>query len=105
MFSILCSFKNNIVIYLFDLVEYDLYAGIINELKIILTYYIWEDDKIFNNFTKKIYEDKFFYIYYLYLIRKLKKENRKICQERGLDNHKFVSIKIIYLLYFIHIDT
>ncbi|KOB88132.1 hypothetical protein PFDG_04559 [Plasmodium falciparum Dd2] len=33
------------------------------------TYYIWEDDKIFNNFTKKIYEDKFFYIHYLYLIR------------------------------------
>ncbi|SOV83346.1 conserved Plasmodium protein, unknown function [Plasmodium sp. gorilla clade G3] len=76
-------------IYLFDLVEYDLYAGVINELKTILTYYIWEDDKIFNNFTKRIYEDKFFYIYYLYLIRKLKKENRKICQERGLDNHKF----------------
>ncbi|CRH01452.1 conserved Plasmodium protein, unknown function [Plasmodium relictum] len=76
-------------IYLFDLIDYELYIGLISELNIILLYYLWVDDNIYNNFTKKIYKDRFFYLYYIYLIRKLKKENLQKCQMRGLDNHKF----------------
>ncbi|CRG94669.1 conserved Plasmodium protein, unknown function [Plasmodium gallinaceum] len=75
-------------IYLFDLADYEMYIGLINELNIILIYYLWVDDNIYNNFTKKIYKDRFFYLYYIYLIRKLRKENLEKCQMRGLDNHK-----------------
>ncbi|SCO94099.1 conserved Plasmodium protein, unknown function [Plasmodium malariae] len=76
-------------IYLFGSIEYELYFGILNELKTILIYYLWADDKIYNNFTKKIYKDRFFYLYYVYLIRKLREENLEKCKMRGLDNHSF----------------
>ncbi|KAI4836800.1 hypothetical protein MKS88_004605 [Plasmodium brasilianum] len=65
-------------IYLFGSIEYELYFGILNELKTILIYYLWADDKIYNNFTKKIYKD-----------RKLREENLEKCKMRGLDNHSF----------------
>lgn len=75
--------------YNFDIADYEAYAGVINELQIILTYYLWVDDKIFNSFTKGIYRDRYFYFYYIYIIQKLKKEKGRLCQMRGMDNHEF----------------
>ncbi|SCM11950.1 conserved Plasmodium protein, unknown function [Plasmodium chabaudi adami] len=76
-------------LYLFDSVNYETYYGIVSELKAILIYYLWEDEQIYNNFTKKIYQDNFFYLYYIYIIRKLKSENLEKCKTFGLDNHNF----------------
>lgn len=76
-------------LYLFDSVNYEAYYGIVSELKAILIYYLWEDKEIYNNFTKKIYRDNFFYLYYIYIIRKLKNENLEKCKTFGLDNHNF----------------
>ncbi|SBT78461.1 conserved Plasmodium protein, unknown function [Plasmodium ovale] len=99
--NILCD--NEIIdymknLYLFDSLDYELYAGIINELKTILIYYLWADDNIYNNFTKKIYEDRFFYLYALYLIRRLRREHLEKCRMRGLDNHRFNIIRLKEIL-------
>ncbi|GAW82613.1 hypothetical protein PGO_126110 [Plasmodium gonderi] len=76
-------------IYLFDSIEYEPYFGVINELKGILLYYLWVNDEIYNNFTKKVYESRFFYLYYVYLTRRLRRENFEKCQMTGLKNHNF----------------
>eukprot|EP00366_Plasmodium_knowlesi_P002903 XP_002260400.1 hypothetical protein, conserved in Plasmodium species [Plasmodium knowlesi strain H] len=63
-------------VYLFDSIEYEPYFGVVNELKAILEYFVWVDEEIYNNFTKKIYKD-----------RRLRRENYEKCQMAGLDNH------------------
>ncbi|CAG9473907.1 conserved Plasmodium protein, unknown function [Plasmodium vivax] len=74
-------------VYLFDSIAYEPYFGVVNELKAILEYFLWVDDEIYHNFTKKIYKDRFFCLYYIYLTRRLRRENYEKCQMTGLDNH------------------
>lgn len=85
-------------IYNFDTTDYEKYDTVINELKTILMYYLWLDEKIFNNFTRRIYRDRFFFFYYAYIIKKLKNEKLRICQLKGLDNHNFNIIRLNKLL-------
>ncbi|VWU50791.1 conserved protein, unknown function [Hepatocystis sp. ex Piliocolobus tephrosceles] len=76
-------------LYAFDSLNYELYLGILKELKIILIYFLWANDKIYNNYTNKLYNDNFFYIYRIYLLWKLRKQNIEKYQMKGLNNYNF----------------